>query len=103
MNPSPRLKKPIRSASIVSNTKRFRTVLFFSGLAMIMTVSCIFNIAGLGGSNSGKLVADPAAGLESLTHYRADLTISIHGKAADGPADRTEDYSLSVWPSQQAV
>ncbi len=72
-------------------------------VAMIVAVSCITTIQGIGGGDAGGLVSDPATGTEKLTHYRAALTIATKGQTASGPIDRTENYSLTVWSAEKAV
>lgn len=69
---------------------------------MAMTVSCIINTGGINSGSSG-LIADPAAGLEKLTHYRADLTQTIKAKTSGGPVERTERFSMAVWRAQKAI
>jgi hypothetical protein len=70
---------------------------------MIVAVSCLTTIPGIGGGNAGGLVSDPTTGTEKLTHYLASLTIATKGQTADGPIDRTEKYSLAVWSAEKAV
>jgi hypothetical protein len=81
--------------------KRFR--LFLIGLAMIVAVSCIVTVPGIGGGNSGGLVSDPAKGLDKLSHYRADVTVSTKAQMAGEDVDRTEKYSLAVWTAEKAI
>jgi hypothetical protein len=80
--------------------KRFR--LFPIALAMILAVSCIINTGGTGGSSSG-LVTNPAKGLDKLSHYRADLSVSIKAQASGETIDQTEKISLAVWTAEKAV
>jgi hypothetical protein len=79
-----------------------RLQIFWLGFTMAMTASCIINTGGISGGSSG-LIADPAAGLEKLTHYRADLTQTIKAKTSGGPVERTERFSMAVWRAQKAI
>jgi hypothetical protein len=80
--------------------KRFR--LFLVTFAMIVAVSCIINTGGTGGS-SGGLVSDPTKGLDKLSHYRADLSVSINAQVSGETIDQIEKISLSVWTAEKAV
>lgn len=77
--------------------KRFR--LFLVTFAMIVAVSCIINT----GDSSGGLVSDPTQGLDKLSHYRADLTVSINAQASGETINQTEKSSLAVWTAEQAI
>jgi hypothetical protein len=80
--------------------KRFR--LFPIALAMTIAVSCIINTGGTGGS-SGGLVSDPTKGLDKLSHYRADLSVSINAQVSGETIDQIKKLSLSVWTAEKAV
>ncbi len=80
--------------------KRFR--LFLVTFAMIVVVSCIINTGGTAGS-SGGLVSDPAKGMDKLSHYRADLTVSINAQVSGETIDQTKKISLSVWTAEKAA
>jgi hypothetical protein len=54
-------------------------------------------------SPGGGLVADPAAGLAQLTHYRAALTREADVKTAEGSIKRSDRLSLEVWTAHKAV
>jgi hypothetical protein len=80
--------------------KRFR--LFLIGLAMTVAISCSITAGGIGGA-SGGLVSDPAKGLDKLSHYRADVTVSTKAQTSGEDVDRTEKYSLAVWTAEKAI
>jgi hypothetical protein len=77
--------------------------LFLIGFSMILAVSCIINTGAIGGTSSGGLVADPAKGLDQLSHYRADLTIATKAQASGGPIEYMRKYSLAVWTAEKAI
>jgi hypothetical protein len=81
--------------------KRFR--MFLIGCAVTVAVSCVITTGGIGGGTSGGLVSDPVKGLDKLTHYRADLTVSTKAQASGQTIDRTEYFSLAVWTTEKAV
>jgi hypothetical protein len=64
--------------------------------------SCIITTGGETGG-SGGLVADPAAGLDGLSHYRAVVTKTIKAQTADGPFEQKDQLSLAVWREEKAA
>ena len=81
--------------------KRWR--LFLIGMAMILSVACIINTGTIGGQSSGGLVADPAKGLDKLSHYRTNLTIATKAQVSGEPIERMRKYSLAVWTAEKAI
>jgi len=72
-------------------------------LILLLTLACLINPGATGAGTQGNLLPQPLAGLDKLTHYTASLTVSTQAKTAAGSVDRTEQYSLSAWPSQSAA
>jgi hypothetical protein len=64
--------------------------------------SCIITTGGNTGG-SGGLVADPAAGLDGLDHYRAVVTRTVEAQTADGPFEQKDQLSLAVWREEKAA
>jgi hypothetical protein len=79
-----------------------RLRIIWIGFVMALTVSCGVGTAGPGGGGAG-LVADPGTGLAGLNHYRGELTRTISANTPDGPFERTDHMSMSVWRDQKAV
>ena len=71
--------------------------------AMALTMSCIFSATPLPGSPSAASTPGPTSGLETLTHFRADLTVTTNEQTDSGAVDQTKRYSLSAWPSLNAA
>jgi hypothetical protein len=71
-------------------------------LAMIVALSCIINTTATGGG-SGSSIPDEVKALDSLAHFRADLTISTKAQASGDAVDQTEKLSLAVWKAEKAA
>ena len=61
------------------------------------------NTGSVGAGNNGGLLPLPLTGLDSLTHYKASLTVSTQEQTSSGSVNRTAQYSLSAWPAESAV
>jgi hypothetical protein len=61
------------------------------------------NTVGTSAGNNGELLPLPLTGLDKLTHYKASLTVSTQEQTSSGSVDRNEQYSLSVWPAEDAI
>jgi hypothetical protein len=72
-------------------------------LILVLATACLINPATTAPGAQGNLLPQPLAGLDKLTHYTASLTVSTQTKTAGASVDRTEQYSLSAWPTQSAA
>jgi hypothetical protein len=74
----------------------------FVGFCFTTTIACLFNTDAIGGSSARKSFADPTTGLDTLTHFRAALTIAIEMQSSGGQGKQTNHYELAGWPKENA-
>jgi hypothetical protein len=71
--------------------------------AMALTTACVIDTNALLGNPNGAMTPEAFAGLDALTHFRADLTVTMDAQMESGAFHQTKHYSLSAWPTEKAV